>query len=76
MHVMFTIMLAWPFYVQAADSMPQETDTLQLDEETEATLSLFPAHGDRLLLWIPSYATPVEAVETVAVQLQALHIEV
>ncbi|KPJ95104.1 MAG: hypothetical protein AMJ55_04780 [Gammaproteobacteria bacterium SG8_15] len=51
-------------------------ETLAIDDETDATLTIFPANGDQLLIWIPSYATPAETVEDIADQLQHLKVEV
>lgn len=51
-------------------------ETLEIDSETEATLAVFPAEGERLLIWIPTDATPIETVADIAGQLQQLGIEV
>ncbi|WP_455208615.1 TlpA family protein disulfide reductase [Kaarinaea lacus] len=52
------------------------TETLELDSETEVTLTIFPADGEQLLIWIPSYATPAESAAEIASQLQQLKVEV
>ncbi|WP_455222077.1 TlpA family protein disulfide reductase [Kaarinaea lacus] len=54
---------------------PPRNETLELDSETEATLTIFPADGEQLLIWIPSYATPAETVTDIASQLQQLRVE-
>lgn len=51
-------------------------ETLEVDNETEATLTIFPADGRDLLLWIPTDATPIESVADIAGQLQQLKVEV
>ena len=51
-------------------------DSLVLKDDSELILSVFPAKGNRLLIWIPSYATPAETVATIARQLQQSGVEV
>lgn len=62
-------------------SMVDETGSvlhkgILLDPETELTLDIYPANGPYRVLWIPSYATPLSAVENIAFQLNRLGIEV
>jgi len=54
---------------------PIRTEPLALDSDTEATLTIYPADGKQLLIWIPSYATPADTVEDIASQLQQLQVE-
>ncbi|MGD8642205.1 MAG: TlpA disulfide reductase family protein, partial [Gammaproteobacteria bacterium] len=51
-------------------------EALLLKDDTEVILSVFPANGRRLLIWIPSYATPLDTVTSLATQLQRAGIEV
>jgi len=60
--------------VSMAQSLSYET--LDIDDDTETTLTIFPADGEQLLIWIPSYATPNDTVTTIARQLQKLGVEV
>ena len=62
-----------PITILAEES---QNETLAIDNETDATLTIFPADGEQLLIWIPSYATPAETVEDIASQLQQLKVEV
>jgi thiol-disulfide isomerase/thioredoxin len=52
------------------------TETLEIDSDTEATLTIFPADGEQLLIWIPNHAAPDTTVADVAGQLQHLKVEV
>ena len=51
-------------------------ETLEIDDDTETTLTICPADGEQLLIWIPSFATPTDTITTIARQLQKLGIEV
>jgi len=59
----------------ASYAEPSHTESLKLDSETDATLTIYPADGEQLLIWIPSYATPAETVEDIAGQLQQFRVE-
>jgi len=64
------------YFLLPATVLAEETESLPLDADTDVSLSIFAAKGDRLLIWFPSFATPYEAVETISRQLQTLGIEV
>jgi thiol-disulfide isomerase/thioredoxin len=50
--------------------------SLTLNDGTELLVSVFPAKGSQLLIWIPSYASPFDAVTGIAEQLQQAGVEV
>ena len=64
-----------------APSAEHDTNTeifreIALDSETDITVQIYPANGPHRILWIPAYATPQNAVQDVALQLNQLNIEV
>ena len=74
----FTAMLSLSLTSFAAtQSLPtQKLLTISLDTENELTIRQFPAKGNRLLIWVPSHAMPVDIVNNLTVQLAAENIEV
>jgi thiol-disulfide isomerase/thioredoxin len=71
------------FCLSTTDAYPIEQNPdsvvyqeINLDPETELTLNIYPASGHYRVLWIPAYATPLRTVESVALQLNQLGIEV
>jgi len=49
---------------------------IALDDDTDLSISVYPADGPYRILWIPAYATPVSTVNAVSAQLNALGVEV
>ncbi|MCI0506563.1 MAG: TlpA family protein disulfide reductase [Gammaproteobacteria bacterium] len=71
--LLLMLLIQYPIAVTAQQS---GTETLELDSNTEATLTIFPADGEQLLIWIPNHAAPATAVADIASQLQQLKVEV
>lgn len=67
------LLIQYPM-VSLAQSLLNET--LELDDDTETTLTIFPADGEQLLIWIPSFATPTQTATSIAHQLQKIGVEV
>ena len=59
-----------------ATAGPMLTKDIQLDADTELSVSIYSAPGSTRILWIPAYATPISTVESIATQLNKLNIEV
>ncbi len=75
---LFVVMLLSMFVYHAPASAAQSEvpELIPLDEETDTSLTVFPADGKQLLIWIPSFATPAETVTAISEQLQHLGVEV
>ncbi|MGD8570725.1 MAG: TlpA disulfide reductase family protein, partial [Gammaproteobacteria bacterium] len=69
-----TLLLLPVHYARAQAEMAEQS--LTLENGTELFVSVFPAKGNRLLIWIPSYATPIDTVREIAGQLQLAGVEV
>lgn len=69
------LLLSVPGHDARAQGEPSE-QSLTLNNGTELFISVFPAESNRLLVWVPSYATPFDAVREVAHQLGQHGIEV
>ena len=55
---------------------PPTIKEIHLDPDTEININVFKTDGKYRLLWIPSFATPLNTVEDVAAQTNQLNIEV
>ena len=77
--ILLLVILASISYSVQSDELPIKTpviEELSVDDETDLSIVQYPANGNQLIVWIPSYASPQNIVHNIASQLNKQNIEV